>query len=159
MGIKKSALCMLVLLYAYQLTVFAADNSSTALSKTTVQYITSPITQVDYQKLTSEQQQSIAAMWNLSAADYDHYLWLMTNTASGVYYQDKRLDPSVILGFNASTDDDRKKYALIALKNEQLRVAKELTFQNTFYQLQRELFPNQKPIAENKIPLNLAAVK
>lgn len=150
MVLKKILLCMLVCLGVYQVPVLAADNSPTAIAKTSIQYLTSPISQTDYQKLTPDQQQAIAGMWNLTTADYDHYLGLMNNTVNGIYYQGKHLDPSTILGFNATTDEDRKKYALIAIKNEQARVAKELAFQNTFYQLQRELFPHQKPIADHK---------
>jgi len=71
----------------------------------------------------------------------------MENSPTGVYYQDEHLDPSWILGFNAKDDTERKKFALIAIQNERARITQELAFQQVFYQLQRSLYPNQKPIA------------
>lgn len=109
-------------------------------------YIVSELTTTTYDHLTPEQQKTVAESWHLSVADYTHYLELMQNTPNGFYYKDKNLDPSWILGFNATTDPERDKYVVIAIQNERLRVAKELAFQHAFDRLQRELYPDLKPI-------------
>jgi integrating conjugative element protein (TIGR03759 family) len=144
----KQLLVMGLALCGFYNGIALADNISTGIVQSTTQYNFSTITLTDYEKLTTAQQQTIADQWHLTASDYQNYLALMQSTPNGVYYQDKHLDPSVILGFNASNDEERKKYVLIAIQNEQARVAKELAFQKLFYQLQRTLYSHQKPIVE-----------
>jgi hypothetical protein len=109
-------------------------------------YLNSIIDPSQFEQLPNTQQQTLAAQWHLSVADYDHYLWLMSNTPAGIYYKDKDLDPSWILGFNAKDEKERQKYVLIAIQNERIRVENELTFQNEFYALQKSLYPSEKPI-------------
>jgi hypothetical protein len=104
------------------------------------------ITTTDYQKLGVTRQKEIASTWSLEVKDYSHYLWLMQNTSNGLYYADKNLDPSWILGFNARNDEERRKFAEVAIKNERIRVEGELAFQRTFSQLYRELYPDEFPI-------------
>lgn len=100
-----------------------------------------------YEQLPIEQQRSLAKVWSLESKDYHHYLWLMQNTPNSFYYADKHLDPSWILGFNASSDEERKKYAVIAIQNERTRIEKELVFQRVFYEVQQALHPNELPIS------------
>jgi len=143
----KQLLILNIALCGFYQGIVLADNTATGIEQSTTQYYFSTITLIDYEQLSIAQQQTIADQWHLTTIDYQRYLTLMQNTPNGVYYQDKHLDPSVILGFNASNDEERKKFVLIAIQNEQARVAKELAFQKLFYQLQRTLYPQQKPIA------------
>lgn len=119
------------------------------------QYTKQRMSPDQYEKLNLEKQKSLAAMWGLSIEDYDHYLALMQNTVNGAYYKNANLDPSWILGFNANNDQDREKYAIIAIRNERVRVARELAFQKAFQQLQFELYPNEKPISTSNSNKNL----
>src|SRR5687767_5654692 len=98
---------------SYQVTAFA-DTASKPIQSLPTEYVSSTLTLVSYQKLNLSQQLTMATMWHLSISDYTHYLWLMENTPNRIYYQDRHLDPTVILGFNATSDSERKKYALLA---------------------------------------------
>jgi hypothetical protein len=113
------------------------------------QYLPSQMTESVYEKFTCEQQNTWASMWNLTVSDYQRYLWLMGHTRSGLYYHNKNLDPSWILGMNASSEQDLHKYAAIAVKNERERIHKELVFQRKFTELSQTLYPNEKPITWN----------
>jgi len=126
--------------------ISAEDISSKPVDEVKDKYILSELTPVSYTKLTIDQKNSIAQMWNLSTTDYEHYLWLMNNAPSSIYYKSKNLDPSWILGFNAKDEPERLKYVAIAIKNERVRVANELAFQHDFDLLQRQMYPDLAPI-------------
>lgn len=124
-------------------------NTQPILADTKIEYTISTITPVIYTKLTSDEQKIIASEWHLSVDDYTYYLYLMSDTVNSVYYKDKNLDPSWILGFNAKDEKERQKYVAIAIQNERLRVAKELAFQQEFDHLQRQLYPDLAPVLWN----------
>lgn len=111
------------------------------------QFLPVSISIQQYQQLPIEQQKTMAEIWNLEIKDYRRYLWLMQNSPSGLYYADKYLDPSWVLGFDADNDEARKKYALIAIQNERKRIEKELAFQRAFNEMQKTLYPHDLPIA------------
>jgi integrating conjugative element protein (TIGR03759 family) len=106
----------------------------------------SQLTPTVYSQLTTDQQKTVADMWHLSVSDYTRYLSLMSNSVNAIYYKDRNLDPSWILGFNAKDETERQKYVVIAIQNERERIEKELAFQRDFTQLQKNLFPDQAPI-------------
>lgn len=126
--------------------ISTTDNNQHNIVATHTEYLPTQITQSTFDKLSPEQQQAVASMWNLSVSDYSHYLWLMSYTSNSIYYADKNLDPTWILGMNASSEQELQKYVIIALKNERTRVQKELAFQREFTRLAKELYPNEKPI-------------
>lgn len=109
----------------------------------------SEITPDVFTQLDIDEQKQIASLWHLSLEDYDHYLYLMNNTVNGIYYKDRNLDPSWILGFNAKTESERERFVLIAIQNERLRIAKELLFQQQFIALQKKYYPSLAPIRWN----------
>ena len=109
-------------------------------------YSQSQLTPSDYDHLPVEQQKTLAEIWSLTPTDYSRYLSLMQNTPNGLYYQDKNLDPSWILGFNAKDETELNKFVTIAIKNERLRISRELAFQKAFDEIQRKLYPDEKPI-------------
>jgi len=124
-----------------------AISARVSIQTNTAQYTPLSVTASVYQRLPIAQQENIAKIWHLNTTDYGRYLNLMENSPSAVYYQSEHLDPSWILGFNTKDDTERKKFALIAIRNERTRITQELAFQQVFYQLQRSLYPDQKPIA------------
>lgn len=119
---------------------------ATPIQATTSELQPLSITVLQFDQLSMDQQKSIATMWHLDMKDYRQYLWLMQNTPNGLYYKDKNLDPSWILGFNAKNDEDFKRYMIIAIQNERARIEKELSFQRAFTRIQQELYPNDLPI-------------
>jgi hypothetical protein len=139
---RKIVFVMVGILLFFLNTAHATSSINAAIPAVKDTWTLSQITPDYYSQLNTDTKKNIAAMWNLSVTDYTHYLWLMNNSVSGVYYKNKNLDPSWILGFNAKNEQERKKYVLIAIKNERLRVAKELAFQQDFTRLQKELYPN-----------------
>lgn len=153
---KKQITSCLLLLSFFNIAAWAANNdnapatsSPSAIASVKDEYTATKMTEHVYEALPTEQQKVLASMWNLTISDYQHYLWLMQNTSNGLYYQDKHLDPSWILGMNAKDDQERQKYVVIAIKNERERITKELAFQREFTRLTKELFPNEKPINRN----------
>lgn len=132
-----------------QETTLKEINAANTTTQTHTEYLSTQITHMthsSFEKLSTEQQQSIASEWGLSTTDYSRYLWLMSNTSNSLYYADKNLDPTWILGMNAKNSQELEKYATIAVKNERNRIQKELAFQREFTRLAKELFPNEKPI-------------
>ena len=119
---------------------------ATPIQTTTSEIQPLSITMSQFDQLSMDQQKNIAAMWHLDMKDYRQYLWLMQNTPNGLYYKDRNLDPSWILGFNSKNDDDFKRYVTVAIQNERARIEKELAFQRAFTRIQQEMYPNDLPI-------------
>ncbi len=116
------------------------------IPETKVMFTLSELTPVNYSQLTTDQQKTVATQWKLSVNDYSKYLWLMNNTPAGIYYKDRNLDPSWILGFNAKDDQERQKFVAIAIQNERERLSKELAFQQEFTRMQEQLYPDLAPV-------------
>lgn len=143
-------LCLPLIAFATEGTTNTATTSVSAINSLKNEYLPSQMTHSIFDKLANEQQKEIATMWNLTVADYKHYLWLMQYTPNSIYYHDKNLDPSWILGMNAATVQDRQKFVAIAITNERERISKELAFQHEFTRFAKALYPNEKPISLNK---------
>jgi hypothetical protein len=126
----------------------AAATSITTITQQSVKnnYTLSELTPTIFSQLNIEQQKNIAEQWHLSIEDYTHYLSLMSNTPNGIYYKNRNLDPSWILGFNARDEKEREKYVVVAIQNERARIEKELAFQRDFTRLQQQLYPDLQPI-------------
>lgn len=96
--------------------------------------------------LSTTEQRTLASTWGLSASEYARYLQLMEQSPSGFYYRDQHLDPSWILGLNATDETERRKYVTLAIEHERERLTQLLLFQQLFDKVQKELFPHDKPI-------------
>jgi hypothetical protein len=116
------------------------------LAERTSRYRLTEINSSRFVELSQTEQKNVAFVWGLSANEYAHYLQLMENSPNGLHYRDQHLDPSWILGMNAKTEEERRKYVTLAVLHERERMAKLLVFQQAFDRVQRELFPDNKPI-------------
>jgi integrating conjugative element protein (TIGR03759 family) len=126
--------------------------SQSDISQLQVQYST--LQQSVYEQLSQTQQTTLAQVWGISPKEYSRYLWLMSNTENSIYYADRHLDPTWILAINAKDTEERRHFTLQAIKNERIRLAKLLAFQQEFSRLQHELYPNENPIASPSLQLN-----
>lgn len=107
-----------------------------------------------YDKFPQTQQTQLAQVWGITPKEYSHYVWLMNHTENSIYYADRHLDPTWILAINAKDTEERRHFTLQAIKNERIRLAKLLAFQQEFSRLQHELYPNENPIASPSLQLN-----
>lgn len=103
-------------------------------------------TQSEYTKLSKDDQNLLASIWNVTSQDYSHYLWLMQYSPSSKWY--KQLNPAEVLGINAADDKARMHYAMIVVKNAHDRIARELAFQQAYDKAWKILYPKLKPISE-----------
>ena len=85
-----------------------------------------------------------AEMWGLSTENFKHYLWLMKNTPSGLWY--KNLDPPEVLALNAKNSDQMMQYAETQARNMHKRVTRELIFDQVYSQAYKQLYPTEKAI-------------
>ncbi len=99
-----------------------------------------------FKQLPRTTQQTIAKRWQLSAKDYGHYLDLKHNTSWGFYYQGKHLDPNWLLAMAENNQAKRTHYEKNAIALARQKVAAELRFNREFSQLEKNLYPKQKPI-------------
>lgn len=80
-----------------------------------------------------------AEVWGLSHEEEKRYLQLMKNRSS-VYYEGLRMTPLDILGLNAQSDAERLHFAELAAKQEALKVAQNLAWNNAFHEAYNKLF-------------------
>lgn len=74
-----------------------------------------------------------ALVWGLSDDEEKRYLFLIQNQ-SGFFYDLKKVSPVEILGMNARTDNERKKYAEMDAKNQFQYMAKYLSYVSDYNQ-------------------------
>lgn len=111
-----------------------------------------------YAKLPEPQQHSVAKPWGLTPPDYSHYLYLMQHTDNGLFYSQAHLDPSWILAINGKDKTEQHKFVVLAVQREHARLDKLLAFEKLFQDVQKELYPNQLPIAMPVAPLAKPAI-
>lgn len=80
-----------------------------------------------------------AKVWNLSLDEEKRYLLLMKNKST-VYYQGLNMTPLDILGLNAQDDAEREHFAELAAKQEAIKVAQNLAWNNAFHNAYNKLF-------------------
>lgn len=80
-----------------------------------------------------------AKVWNLSLDEEKRYVQLMKNK-SAIYYQGLNMTPLDILGLNAQNDDEREHFAELAAKQEAIKVAQNLAWNNAFHKAYNKLF-------------------
>jgi hypothetical protein len=123
-----------------------SDNTALNTTDNISHTVATSIHLAEFQQLFANEQQTLATIWGLNATEYAHYLDLMEHSVDGLYYRDQHLDPAWILGINAKTDEEQRKYVTLAILHERERMGKLLRFQQAFDRIQRELFPVDKPI-------------
>lgn len=98
-----------------------------------------------HQSLQSEQQtlQQQALQWGLSVKDYQRYQELMQG-ARGI--RSPGLDPLTALGIEATSQAEREKFAELWVKQEAVRVEKELAFQRAVDAAWKRLYPALSPV-------------
>lgn len=124
----------------------ASDNTAFNATTTINHDWVNSIHSTEFQLLSTREQQTLAAVWGLNAVEYAHYLEVMEHSVDGLYYRDQHLDPAWVLGINAKTEAEQRKYVTLAVLHERERMRKLLRFQQAFDRIQHELFPTDQPI-------------
>jgi len=106
-----------------------SDDAETAVSET------------DYRM--SETLRSEAREWGLDERDLERYESLMEGVR-GIWSPD--LDPVTVLGVEARTDEERRRYAEILVEMERRRVERELAFQRAYDDAWERLYPEAMPV-------------
>ncbi|MCX4030189.1 TIGR03759 family integrating conjugative element protein [Endozoicomonas sp. SM1973] len=96
---------------------------------------------------TLEQKKIRATQWGLSLSEWQRYETILQGP-KGTWYS--TLDPTHVLGLDAKSDEERRKYARLQVEVESARVSSELAFQRAFHQAQKEMYPDLLPIDNSK---------
>ncbi|MDN8600296.1 TIGR03759 family integrating conjugative element protein [Citrobacter sp. S2-9] len=94
----------------------------------------------------SETTLSVAASarsWGLTAEEWTHYETLK-HSERGIW--SPSLDPLTMLGVEAATDAERRRYADLLVEKEAQRVEKELAFQRAYDAAWKRRFPALPPV-------------
>lgn len=83
--------------------------------------------------------------WGLSDEEWSHYQHLMAGPA-GKWYAN--LSPSEVLGMYADNEQDQKRFAEMAAKEEHDRIAREVTFDNQFHDAIHRLYAGEPVIKD-----------
>ncbi|WP_434339390.1 TIGR03759 family integrating conjugative element protein [Motilimonas cestriensis] len=92
-----------------------------------------------------------AAAWLLTLEDWVKYKAIMKLTPRGNWSKD--IDPVTALGVEATTEEERKRYATISLQLEAKRIEKEVAFEKTRQQVAKGMFgdmPVVTPVNERE---------
>lgn len=88
---------------------------------------------------------SVATAWGLSADEWRRYQQLRQGER-GIW--SPSLDPLTMLGVEATTDAERRKYAELLVQKEALRVEKELAFQRAYDAAWQRRCPALSPVSD-----------
>jgi integrating conjugative element protein (TIGR03759 family) len=88
-------------------------------------------------------EEALAKRWHLSIEEWAKYKTLMDGPR-GIW--SPSLDPITVLGIDAETEAERKRYAELLVMVEFERVEKELLFQRAYDDAARRLFPDLSPV-------------
>ncbi|EAN4681528.1 TIGR03759 family integrating conjugative element protein [Salmonella enterica] len=114
--------------------------------------VTAPLAQAENEIATEIQKSAekslsvtaTAQQWGLSQEEWSRYEALK-KSERGIW--SPSLDPLTMLGVEATTDAERRKYADLLVEKEALRVEKELAFQRAYDDAWKRRFPDLMPIA------------
>ena len=87
---------------------------------------------------------TLAREWGLKTDEYARYQTLMQGPL-GVY--SPGLDPLTVLGIEAKTDEERRRYAELQVEAEGRRIAKLLAYQQAYDEAWKRLHPALLPVA------------
>ena len=91
-------------------------------------------------RLTETEMMQRAEAWGLRIEEWQRYETLMQGQR-GLWSPD--LDPILVLGIHARSDEERRRYAELAVEQERARVAGELAFQRAYDEAWRRLYPDE----------------
>jgi integrating conjugative element protein (TIGR03759 family) len=100
-------------------------------------------------RLTESEVVRRADAWGLGIEEWQRYEALMQGQR-GLWSPD--LDPIMVLGIHARSDEERRRYAELAVEQERARVAGELAFQRAYDEAWRRLYPDELPIDRAALP-------
>lgn len=95
-----------------------------------------------------------AKVWGITEEEEKRFKILMDNK-SQVYYEGLRLTPIDILGINARNESERRHFAEISAEQEAQKVAQNIAWNNTFYQVYKDKM-NGKKVIQNFNPKQFA---
>ena len=91
-------------------------------------------------QLTETERVQRAEAWGLRIEEWQRYETLMQGQR-GLWSPD--LDPILVLGIHARSDEERRRYAELAVEQERARVEGELAFQRAYDAAWRRLYPDE----------------
>ena len=91
-------------------------------------------------RLTETERVQRAEAWGLRIEEWQRYETLMQGQR-GLWSPE--LDPILVLGIHARSDDERRRYAELAVEQERTRVAGELAFQRAYDAAWQRLYPDE----------------
>jgi integrating conjugative element protein (TIGR03759 family) len=91
-------------------------------------------------RLTETERVQRAEAWGLRIEEWQRFETLMQGQR-GLWSPD--LDPILVLGIHARSDEERRRYAELAVEQERARVAGELAFQRAYDEAWRRLYPDE----------------
>lgn len=84
-----------------------------------------------------------AREWGLEAQEWERYEMLMQGARE---IWSPNLDPLTVLGVEARTEEERRRYAELLVEVERQRVERELAFQRAYDEAWQRLYPNELPV-------------
>ncbi|WP_101776045.1 TIGR03759 family integrating conjugative element protein [Pasteurella oralis] len=124
-----------ILLASCSLTINAENTQQSAITNTINQHV---LTQNTNQQNTTDRWSE----WGLTQEEWAKYEELK-KSARGIW--SPNLDPLTMLGVEATTNAERKRYAELLAKKEYQRVEKEFAFQIAYSQAFEKLYPGLLP--------------
>ncbi|SKB02338.1 integrating conjugative element protein, PFL_4693 family [Pseudomonas extremaustralis] len=94
-------------------------------------------------------QAELAREWGLTPQEWSRYQTVMDGPR-GIY--SPGLDPLTALGIEATSTEDRRRYAELQVRAERQRIDKELDYQRAYDQAFARLYPNEKVIQISSTP-------
>ena len=139
----RRGLMLLTAMLAMSLTtpVRAEGEGRTASLSDTPQSQVTVISQTD--TLTRERTAAGVAEWGVTESEWQRYEQLMLGRRG---QQSPHLDPLMVLGIEAQSVEDRKRFAELSVQMEYRRVEAELAFQREYDAAWKRLYPNLLPI-------------
>lgn len=128
---------MILLILLMVLVMLITTQSTTATTATTMSVSDTENSQTLQNKEQVLQQQAFG--WGLSTEDYQRYQHLMSGPRG---IQSPGLDPLSVLGIEADTPAERRKYAEKWVRQEFTRTQKELDFQREINAAWQRLYPD-----------------
>lgn len=117
--------------------LLAASHTAFAASATEAQHTATTTTHL------TEAEQHQAQQWNLSDAEWQQYKEAKAGPR-GIW--SPNLDPLTTLGISARTDQERRRYAELLVRQERQRVEGEIAFQKAYDEAFARLTPNLLPV-------------
>jgi integrating conjugative element protein (TIGR03759 family) len=120
-----------------------SPNGSAANQNYTQQQNTDPNSTIPNYQRWSSQDVAESQSWGLTKPEWLKYKEYMAYGQNASYYSTKpEVTPVMILGFMATTEAERKKYAIKYIQTETARQEREIAFDETVNKYIKELTPN-----------------